>query len=72
MDDCRWSQNRFNEIQTGLGPFLNATGYADKDILWVPIAGLPGHNIQEEVPKGVCNWYKGPTLMSILDTLQLE
>ena len=40
MDDCHWSKSRFDEIQTGLTPFLNATGYADKDIMWVPIAGL--------------------------------
>ena len=72
MDDCKWSKNRFNEIKTGLTPFLNATGYADKDILWVPIAGLPGHNIKDALPKGVGAWWKGSTLMEILDGIQLE
>jgi len=42
MDDCRWAQERFDEIKTKLKPFLNATGYADKDLIWVPIAGLTG------------------------------
>lgn len=63
MDECHWSKNRFDEIQSGLTPFLNATGYADEDIMWVPIAGLQGHNIKDETPKGTCNWYKGATLM---------
>ena len=72
MDDCKWSKNRYQEIKTGLTPFLNATGYADKDILWVPIAGLPGHNIKDSLPKGVGSWYKGKTLMDILDGIELE
>jgi len=72
MDDCKWSKNRFQEIKAGLTPFLNATGYADKDILWVPIAGLPGHNIKDALPKGVGSWYKGKTLMEILDGIELE
>lgn len=72
MDDCHWSKARFEEIRKGLTPFLNATGYADKDILWVPIAGLQGHNIATEVPKGTCNWYKGSTLMQMLDGVELE
>lgn len=42
MDDCKWSKARYVEIQEGLKPFLNATGYADDDILWVPISGLAG------------------------------
>jgi len=42
MDDCKWSRNRFDEIQKGLRPFLNKTGYKDEDIQWVPIAGLTG------------------------------
>ena len=29
MDECRWGQERFDEIKTKLKPFLNATGYAD-------------------------------------------
>jgi len=66
MDDCKWAKARYDEIQTGLRPFLNATGYADKDIIWVPIAGLTGANIME-LEQGVCNWYKGPSFMEILD-----
>jgi len=46
---------------------LNQTGYADKDLIWVPIAGLTGANIVEKLDGKTCNWYTGPTFMEILD-----
>jgi len=70
MDDCKWAKSRFDEIKNGLTPFLNATGYKDSDLLWVPIAGLTGENIMEKTDK--CNWYTGPSLMELLDTIKLE
>lgn len=72
MDDCNWKKARFNEIQKGLLPFLEATGYSEKDLIFVPIAGLQGHNIADPVPKSTCGWYDGPTLMQILDDLELD
>lgn len=72
MDDCKWRQARYQQIVDGLGPFLTATGYGADDVIWVPIAGLQGHNIIEKVPKEVCKWYKGPPLMDILDDLKLD
>ena len=49
MDDCRWAKSRFDEIVTGLKPFLNICGYEDNDLIWCPIAGLSGENIKEPV-----------------------
>ena len=72
MDDCKWSKARFDEIQAGLNPFLFATGYTEKDIVYVPIAGLTGENIQEPVDGKKCNWYKGEPLLKILDGVDLE
>lgn len=71
MDDCKWSKNRYDEIVTGLKPFLNKTGYKDEDLIWVPVAGLTGANLNEPLGKE-CNWYNGPTFMEILDKLTLE
>ena len=45
MDDCKRSKTRYDEIVTKLRPFLNSCGYADKDLSWVPIAGLTGDNM---------------------------
>ena len=55
MDECKWSKDRWDEIQKGLGPFLKATGYKDEDITYVPIAGLTGENLNSKTDK--CNWY---------------
>lgn len=70
MDDAKWSKERFDQIQAGLRPFLHATGYTDNDLIWVPIAGLTGENIQEKSTNG--KWYTGPTLIEILDSVELE
>jgi len=51
---------------------LKATGYDESDITWVPISGLTGDNIKERVDPGVCSWYNGPTLMEILDKMEVE
>lgn len=72
MDDCNWKKQRYDEIMKGLIPFLANTGYTEKDLTFVPIAGLHGDNIKEPVPKNVCNWYTGKTLMQILDEVSLD
>lgn len=72
MDDCKWSKSRYDEIQAGLNPFLRATGYNEDDIIYVPIAGLTGQNIDEKVDEKVCNWYKGDNLLKILDEVKIE
>jgi peptide chain release factor subunit 3 len=72
MDDCKWSKSRYDEIQTGLTPFLKATGYTDEDILWIPISGLTGSNIETAVDSKTCSWYKGPTFLEIIDQITLQ
>jgi peptide chain release factor subunit 3 len=73
MDEpsVKWSKERFNEIQSNLTPFISGCGYdPEKDVIYVPISGLTGDNIKEPAPKTVCNWYSGPTLLEILDSLE--
>lgn len=69
MDDCNWGKSRWDEIQAGLNPFFRKTGYAEEDVIYVPIAGLTGENIQEKSDK--CKWYTGPPLLEILDKIDL-
>jgi len=69
MDECKWAKSRWDEIQAGLTPFLRKTGYEDEDVIYVPIAGLTGENINEKTDK--CKWYNGPTMMEILDQVKL-
>ena len=69
MDECKWAKSRWDEIQTKLTPFLRKTGYKDEDVIYVPIAGLTGENINEKSENG--KWYTGPTMMEILDQVKL-
>ena len=72
MDECNWSQERFEYIKKNLLPFLKDVCAYDVDtqIKWVPIDGLGGVNIQKAVTKERCPWYFGnPTLLETLDAL---
>lgn len=74
MDEptVQWSEARWKEIHEKLEPFLEKSGYTSKDVYYVPISGLTGDNIKEKVDPKVCPWYKGETLMEILDNLPVE
>lgn len=74
MDEpsVQWAEGRWNEIRTKLEPFLEKSGYSAKDVTYVPISGLTGDNIKKLVDPSVCSWYKGDTLMKILDELPVE
>ena len=74
MDEpsVKWSKDRFSDIIAALKPFLAETGYdPEKDISFVPVSGLNGTNLKDPMPQGICNWYQGPTLMEILDQLEV-
>jgi len=73
MDECQWSKARWDEIRTGLLPFLIKTGYSESDIFWVPISGLQGKNLtNRDGMKEVCPWYDGPCFTEIVDNLPVE
>jgi peptide chain release factor subunit 3 len=69
MDDVDWSQERYEMITKTLTPFLyRDCGYSRDCIYFVPISGYLGINMLSGV--GVPSWYKGETLMGILDNLK--
>ena len=53
-------------------PFLNSVGFTENDLFWIPISGLTGANIAENVSSDICSWYSGPTLLEILDDIDIE
>jgi len=69
MDEAKWGKGRYDEIYKGLKPFLNETGYADKDLVWIPVAGLSGENLDKPVDPKLCSWYKGPCFMEVIDKI---
>jgi len=86
MDDptVQWSKVRFDECVTKLRPFLRSCGFTIKtEVKFIPISGLGGANVKEEVDPAVCPWWKpshtsaennttNPTLMGLLDAIEIE
>ncbi|EFX00090.1 eukaryotic peptide chain release factor GTP-binding subunit [Grosmannia clavigera kw1407] len=73
MDDptVNWSQDRYKECTTKLSQFLKGTGYNLKtDVFFMPIAAQQTTNIKDRIPKGVADWYNGPSLLEYLDNMQ--
>jgi hypothetical protein len=53
MDDpsVNWSQERYDEVQSKLTPFLKQCGYNTKrDVTFSPVSGLMGYGIKVSVP----------------------
>ncbi|KAH9547023.1 hypothetical protein CY35_11G011800 [Sphagnum magellanicum] len=74
MDDpsVQWSKERFDEIEKKIIPFLKSCGYnVRKDVQFLPISGLFGHNMKERMPKTMCDWWDGPCLFEALDSVEL-
>lgn len=38
----------------------------------MPISGLGGDNIVEPVDPAVCSWYKGSTLLEVMDVIPVD
>lgn len=86
MDDptVNWSQERYEECVGKLKPYLKSCGFIiKKEVKFIPISGLTGGNIKNEVSTDVCDWWKGmyeigqhnttfPTLISNLDNITIE
>lgn len=68
--DGTWSKVRYDEIENKLAPFLRSCGYnPKKDITYLPISGLLGHNMKERVGTDKCPWYNGQSLFEVLDSV---
>jgi len=86
MDDptVQWDKTRFDECVSKLKPFLKGCGYTIKrEVKFIPISGLTGANVKDEVDSSVCAWWKKScdktenntnktTLISLLDSLEMK
>merc|ERR1719447_1834131 len=70
MDDpsVEWKQERFDEIQKKLSPFLKQPGFKEEQVLFLPISGLTGDNIKER--KNTPSWFTGKPLLELLDSIE--
>ena len=85
MDDptVQWQKERFDECVNKIRPFLKSCGFViKKEVKFIPISGLGGANVKDEVSESECDWWKplytsnenntsSPTLISLLDTLEM-
>ena len=73
MDDptVMWDKERFDECVSKLTPFLKGAGFNPKtDIFFIPVSAYTGKGLKEPVPKDLCPWWDGPTLLGYLDSMQ--
>jgi len=69
MDTIDWSQERYEEIKKEVSQMLRMVGYKVEKIPFVPVSGWTGDNLTK--PSAKMPWYKGPTLFSALDTMEM-
>ena len=67
MEDqtVKWSQKVYEEIKEKVTPMLKERRITDVE--WIPISGITGENVA--VKTTICEWYKGPTLIELLETI---
>ena len=72
MDDptVEWDQGRFKECSEKLTTFLRGLGYGKNDFTFMPISAQTTVGIKDRVPKSICKWYDGPSLLEYLDNLK--
>jgi elongation factor 1-alpha len=63
-----WSEARYEEIRSNISAYLKKVGYNPAKVPFIPISGWSGDNLVTP-PTGI-TWYKGPTLLDALDTIE--
>ena len=71
-ESVKWSKERYDFIVKTLKPFIRGCGFdIEKNVKWIPISGLTGENLCVPLDKHKCDWYDGPDLIEIMDTIEL-
>uniref|UniRef100_A0A1J3J7G9 Eukaryotic peptide chain release factor GTP-binding subunit n=1 Tax=Noccaea caerulescens TaxID=107243 RepID=A0A1J3J7G9_NOCCA len=73
MDDptVNWAKERYDEIEQKMVPFLKSSGYnTKKDVVFLPISGLMGINMDKRMGQIVCPWWSGPSFFEVLDSIE--
>ncbi|CAN7063826.1 unnamed protein product, partial [Brassica oleracea var. botrytis] len=74
MDDptVNWSKERYDEIEQKMVPFLKSSGYnTKKDVVFLPISGLMGFNMDKRMDPKVCPWFSGPSFFEVLNSIEV-
>ncbi|GES63715.1 eukaryotic peptide chain release factor GTP-binding subunit [Aspergillus terreus] len=73
MDDptVEWSKARFDECTVKVSKFLEALGYKKTDLTFMPISAQQTYGVKDRVPKDLCPWYDGPSLLEYLTEMKV-
>lgn len=73
MDDTtvKWSEKRYADIIKELAVFLKASGFSKKHTSYLPISGLSGINVDKRLEAGVADWYDGPCLLELFESVKV-
>ncbi|KAJ1555429.1 translation termination factor GTPase eRF3, partial [Nowakowskiella sp. JEL0078] len=70
-----WSKERYDEILQKINPFLKQAGFKEKreilDLEYIPVSGFSGDNLKERISPEKCSWYNGPSLLELLDNMEI-
>lgn len=72
MDDptVMWEESRYNECRDKILPYLKKLGFNPaKDLTFMPVSGLAGHGILEQIPEDISPWYRGIAFIPFIDQL---
>lgn len=73
MEVSNWSEERYNAIYNNMKSFLEGVGFNEKSIYFLPASGLLGVNlIKEKENLDYVKWYQGPSIMEIIDNINIE
>ncbi|XP_073997675.1 eukaryotic translation release factor 3 [Rhodnius prolixus] len=72
MDDptVQWSEDRYNECRDKILPYLKKLGFNPaKDLTFMPVSGLTGLGLKEQIDEKLCPWYRGDPFITFIDNL---
>ncbi|MBI1971697.1 MAG: translation elongation factor EF-1 subunit alpha [Candidatus Aenigmarchaeota archaeon] len=69
MDAVGYDEAKFNAIKAEITKLLQGIGYKIDAVPMIPVSGYMGDNVVKKSDK--MPWYKGPTLLESLDSIQL-
>ncbi|KAF9224316.1 hypothetical protein BS17DRAFT_66895 [Gyrodon lividus] len=70
LDQVNWEQSRYDEICEQLKMFFGQSGFHSSKTSFVPVGAMLGVNLVEQKASGLSGWYRGPTLVDLLDKLE--
>lgn len=72
MDDStvNWDVERYNECKDKILPYLKKLGFNPaKDLTFMPVSGITGQGLREQIDEKTCPWYRGPAFIPFIDEL---